>query len=273
MGKLEKTLLKLRQNFNEALTKHHRIVILQQYTFFVTLVLKKMSNNSKWQHYFITSTVNNIMNWIRTYGYSDDLAISLCNFLMYFLEQVLPDFSGTFTPMLPTVVNSLKYFHKNVNSVKEICIQILSFLIEKNCCYLMEAIEKIDSFPDTPDFKTIHNIHCNIKYGTSEVNLQKEIDLFLQNTDSSTGCDALVHLKDTLHKQKNALRRMFDKLEKQEKNIAGECNISLLHNLIATLVKMGHSTDEKVLTISIIVLENTLFSPYSILHYSRKVFY
>lgn len=247
LSKLEKTLLNLKQNFNKAFRRQNKIIALHQYTFFLMLVLKKMNENSKWQYYLITNTVHNLINWIHNPKHSDDITISLCSFLLHFLRQVIPDFSGIFSPLLPTVINSLKYFHKNLSSVKDICMKIMSFLIEKNCCHLMDAIEKIDTFPDSPEYNKIRSIHFNIKYGKSEANLQKEIDFFLQNQDSSRGCDALIHLREMLCKQKHALERMFDKLDKQKKELFQDCEGSLILSLIATLVKMANSNDEKVI--------------------------
>lgn len=246
LSKLEKTLRSLKHNVYEALTNQGKMKALHQYIFFLSLLLGKMNEHSTWQHYFMKDTIYCLINLIHNFKGSRTISISVSNFLMYFLKQVVPDFSDTFSPMLAITINSLKYFYKILNPVKEMCLQMIHFLIVDNSCHLMDAIEKLDNFPISPEFDRIRTVHSSIKYGNSEANLEQEITFFLQHQDLSTRLDSLVHLRNALFKQKNMLNRLYDKLLRH-RGFSEDCEVSLLHRLIATLAKMCCSANEKVI--------------------------
>lgn len=246
LSKLEKTFLKLKENIYEALTNQSRLKALHHYTFFVSLVLEKMNENSTWQDYFLKDTIYTLLNLIHNFKHSNDLIISVANFLMIFLKKIVSDFSGTFSFLLPVTINSLKHFYKTLSSIKDVCMEMMNFLIVDNSCFLMDVIEKLDNFPNNADFEKIRIVHSNIKYGKMEITLEKEIESFLQHRDHSTRLDSLIHLKNVLSEQKTALKQIGDQVETQN-GFSEDCENSLLHRLIAALVNMSNSTDEKVI--------------------------
>lgn len=245
LSKLDKTLLSLKNKIFEAVTNQNRIKAIHQYTFFLSLVIENMNENSRWRHYFIKDTIYYVINLIHNLKNSDHILTLICNFLMAFLKQIVPEFCETFCPMLQITINSLKYFYKTLDSVKELCLNMMHFLIVENSCHLMESIEKLDNFPNTPEFDGIRTVHSNIRYGNRKPNLEQEINFFLQHHDVSTRFDSLVHLRNTLSEQKHVLKHMYDKLQDQ-RGFSEDCEVSLLHRLIAMLANMSCSTNEKV---------------------------
>lgn len=246
LNQLESAVLCLKQNIYDSLTNQNKFKALHQYTFFVTLVLKEMKHDSKWQHYFIKDTIHTLINLIHNYSDSEKIFISVCNFLMEFVQHIVPDFSETFSPLLSMTVNNLKYFYKNLDCVKALCLQLMHFMIVENSCQLMDAIEKLDNFPDVPEFASIRTVHTSIKYGMSKPTLEKEITSFLEHQDVSTKFDSLVNLRKVLANHNDELKRMYDELQRH-RQFSEICEISLLHRLITVLVNMGRSNNEKVI--------------------------
>lgn len=171
-----------------------------------------MHENSKWQHYFVRDTIYTLINWIYIVETSEEILISLCYFLISFVKKIVSDFPAAFGPLLTTTVNCLKYLYKTQEPVKQICLELMNFLIVENSCILMDAIEKLDNLPNVTEFDKIRTVHSKIKYGNSETNLDKEIEFFLHQ-DNSTTLDILIHLRISLSKQKHILKHLCDKLE------------------------------------------------------------
>lgn len=245
MSKLERTLFILKQNFHDAITDQSKFKAIHQYSFFLQLVFNEMNKNSKWQHYFMRDTIYTLINWIHMVEESEKILTTICCLLMSCIKQIMPDFCTAFAPLLSTTVNCLKYLYRTHETLKNLCWELMNYFIVDGACILMDAIEKLDNFPNIPEFETIRMVHFKIKYGNSEASLDKEIEFFLQHQDQSTRLDSLIHLRNALSKQKKVLKHLCDELEKQ-RGFTEDCESSILHRLIATLVKISYSTDEKV---------------------------
>lgn len=221
-----------------------------------------MKKHSKWQHYFVRDTIYTLINWIHIAEDSEDILTTICYFLSSCIKNIALEFSSAFAPLLSTIINCQKYLYTTHESVKHICLELFNYLIVDGACILMDAIEKLHNFPNTPEFETIRTVHFKIKYGNSEASLDREIEFFLQHQDQSTRLGSLIHLRMALSKQKIVLKHLCDDLERK-REFTEDCETSILHRLIATLIQMSYSTEEEVLftflLVFIIVKINYIF--------------
>lgn len=209
------------------------------------MVVQNMTVSSSWQYYFIRDTIHSLLNLIENYKNLPVFMTAVCRYLAIYLKLILPTYSETFGNFLTVTINSLKSFSFLSSTIHQICIEIMRFLIVENSCHLMDAIEKLDSFPQHPDFESIRNVHQRIKYGNTQASLEEEIRYFLQHEDLSTRQDSLIYLKNMLSKEKIQLTELYENLHNM-RGFSEDCEKSLLHRFVSVLAKMSCSTNEKV---------------------------
>ncbi|KAJ8933927.1 hypothetical protein NQ314_013683 [Rhamnusium bicolor] len=245
LSKLEKILLSLKLNIYNVFTTDDKLKSFHRYVVWINIVLDSLQCNSSFQYFFIRDTTYTLINLIENHKDNSNFTTGVCKVLDSFFKKILPSFAETFETFLIFTVNSLKNYSIQINSISDICIEILRFLIVQNACHLMSSIEKLDNFPQQPKFESIRIVHTNIKYGKNGASLEDEINSFLQHEDLSTRQDSLVHLRNTLSKEKVQLKKLYDKLQ-YIRGFSEDCEKSLLHRLICMLAKMSCSANENV---------------------------
>lgn len=106
----------------------------------------------------------------------------MCFCFKSFLQQILPDCSKEFLPILNHVVTTLLPFcTDDTVTVSKMSFEILTFLIVEQKTELMTSIANLDNFPVGPLFEEMRESHALCKYKHEEFSLKDEIEHFLQN--------------------------------------------------------------------------------------------
>ncbi|XP_060527564.1 serine-protein kinase ATM isoform X2 [Cylas formicarius] len=244
LHKIQRIILELQLNIDSAIADQ-KIKNFHRYTVFVSLLMTNLNGNSNFLVYVLRDTIYFVIHLIKNNIAEATLGSACIKYLSTFLRGVLPLYAKHLEIFLMFVVNSLKNFALTNAYISKQCIDVLEFLLIENAVPLVKAIEKLDAFPQTEEFKGIRSVHNKIKYGKKEVTLEHEIKCFLEYDDMATRQDSLVYLKSVLAKEKEQLKTLFDKLA----NIQGfseHCENSLLHKLVSVLVKMSCFPNESL---------------------------
>ncbi|KAJ8917850.1 hypothetical protein NQ315_010763 [Exocentrus adspersus] len=239
----ERILLALKVDVYKASTTDNKIKAFHRYAVWIMTVLDCLDTKHDSHYFFIRDTIYALINLIENHKEATSFITAVVKFAGIFLRKVLPKFCSAFEDFLTFTVNSLKDFAATLSVISDECVEILHFLIVKNACHLMTAIEKLDKFPQNAKFQSIQNVHTKIKYGNTQASLVDEINFFLQHEDVSTRQDSLVHLRNILSKEKRQLKALYKELEMLG-GFSEDCENSILHRLICMLAKMSCSSNE-----------------------------
>ncbi|KAL1501124.1 hypothetical protein ABEB36_006509 [Hypothenemus hampei] len=237
--KIQNILLKLQSNIYATTTDEQLKRTFHHYTIIVNMILQSLDPNSEIIVFFIRDTLHYLVQSILN-KHLEKICQAIVRFMNEFLQKLLPKCSKEFEPFLKFVVNTIKNVAIESESLLPPCKKILEFLVISNESDLSSTIAKLDNFPNNEDFKAIKDVHNRIKYFEKKLCLKEEIEIFLDYTDAATKHDSLVHLKSILANEKAQLNALHDELLNET------TENSLLHKLIATLIKMSAFPNEKI---------------------------
>lgn len=171
---------------------------LFQYLCLFEIIMKKMTNSGSSKLYFIRGFVFFIVNIIVADHSSYRLKKAALSAFNYYFDTILNLGTDIFKDYLSDLARS---FVSLVESVKESdirasCLGVLKRLICDNHLHFEESIEKLDSFPNTPDYDDLRQIHNKYHRQHCSDGLRGDIENFLR--DFNRGADGLRSFKNSV---------------------------------------------------------------------------
>ncbi|KAB0793612.1 hypothetical protein PPYR_13232 [Photinus pyralis] len=247
--KSHKILMRLISKVHRSYSEEEKIITFHRFTFFIDALAPHMKQCNNLNTYLIRTISYTLIHLIES-DYKNNLVIntfySKC--LRSFLRGILPQNSKTLEKCLIDFVAILVPISKVDNDLGNECMQLLHCLIVDHALLFKDTIKRLDPFPTDAKYNQIRSMYCDVKYSGEVFTLKNEIEHFLTTGilmgNAGNRTEGLLHLKKRLTDQKEELKEMYDSLHCM-RGFSEDCQNSLLHQLVCTLVKLSLSSDKK----------------------------
>uniref|UniRef100_A0A8C8F0W8 non-specific serine/threonine protein kinase n=1 Tax=Oncorhynchus tshawytscha TaxID=74940 RepID=A0A8C8F0W8_ONCTS len=217
---IQRILLAVCQKAAETINAYERHRILLMYHLFVSLLLKEVKDGlgGAWAFVLrdiIYTLIHHINSRLgvnldevssRSFSLCCDLLTSVCRTAVQFcddaVESHLQVIVGTLTAQVTTQL-----------AISQQVLSLLKFLVVESQDKLKSAIQKLEPFPDRPEFRELRAVQHTLKYSTGKFTLRQEIAHFLSvaSCDSLplTRLEGLKDLRRQLHNNKSQIRPLL----------------------------------------------------------------
>ncbi|XP_034946679.1 serine-protein kinase ATM [Chelonus insularis] len=242
---LQQVLLMLSNNIYESPMIEHKLLTFHQYAFFCNYLIQEISKVTfdTMAMFFLKDICYTLLHLINKE--TEKLSNIIAGFFYTILKTSLPSRSEEISRILDFIVVSLISAIQK-NKIDDIGLKIIHFLITYSTDPIKLAVLKLDKFPSDSCFDKIRSIHSANKHFVGDLNLQKEIKIFLdlKNEKITTyNYEVISELAKVLHDKKDELIQMYKDLEKLH-GFTEDCRSSLLHRLIYKLMKLTENSNE-----------------------------
>ncbi|GLV35047.1 telomere fusion [Carabus blaptoides fortunei] len=248
-NKLEHIILTVTMNLHKTQTFEEKLILLHRYSVLVDCIIPEIQLQNALKIFLIRSITYNLINLIKLYNNNEVLlSIVACKYFKIFCEKCLPFCATIFEKLMVLIISTLVPIAKLDTQLGDECLKVLNFLIVDNSKYLYNSIGSLDPFPQDAKFDKIQQIYEKIKYGNDSFTLEQEIVHFLNASgglDMTDRTEGLQHLKIQLSTKKSELAKLYADLHKL-RGFCGDCEESILHQLICMLVKLTSSFNSRV---------------------------
>uniref|UniRef100_A0A8C7HIJ7 non-specific serine/threonine protein kinase n=1 Tax=Oncorhynchus kisutch TaxID=8019 RepID=A0A8C7HIJ7_ONCKI len=216
---IQRILLAVCQKAAETINAYERHRILLMYHLFVSLLLKEVKDGlgGAWA-FVLRDIIYTLIHHInsrpaqldevssRSFSLCCDLLTSVCRTAVQFcddaVESHLQVIVGTLTAQVTTQL-----------AISQQVLSLLKFLVVESQDKLKSAIQKLEPFPDRPEFRELRAVQHTLKYSTGKFTLRQEIAHFLSvaSCDSLplTRLEGLKDLRRQLHNNKSQIRPLL----------------------------------------------------------------
>lgn len=242
---VQKVLIFLVEDVERASIADDKLHAFYKYVAFVE-VLTKTTRQSMFRNiamFVVRDVIHTLVSFIRSCA-NRKMKEAILKCLQKLLRNYILEFNDILSEFLNTITIMCKPLA--LEGFKE-ALEILKFLICDNCGKLYSAISTLDPFPNEAIFEEINSMLDKRK---REFTSLEEIMRNFLEVAKKKKCDveALKHLRSVLTLRKKDLKEMFDDLKKL-RGFSEDCNNSLIHQLIYTLIEL---TGYKNLLVSIL---------------------
>uniref|UniRef100_A0A674EVG6 non-specific serine/threonine protein kinase n=1 Tax=Salmo trutta TaxID=8032 RepID=A0A674EVG6_SALTR len=232
---IQRILLAVCQKAAEMINAYERHRILLMYHLFVSLLLKEVKDGlgGAWA-FVLRDIIYTLIHHInsrpaqldevsgRSFSLCCDLLTSVCRTAVQFCDDAVESH-------LQVIVGTLTAQVTNQLAISQQVLSLLKFLVVESQDKLKSAIQKLEPFPDRPEFRELRAVQHTLKYSTGKFTLRQEIAHFL----SVASCDSLPltrleGLKD--------LRRQLHNNKSQIRPLLRECLVDPAESVLVLLV-------------------------------------
>uniref|UniRef100_A0A674EX52 non-specific serine/threonine protein kinase n=1 Tax=Salmo trutta TaxID=8032 RepID=A0A674EX52_SALTR len=223
---IQRILLAVCQKAAEMINAYERHRILLMYHLFVSLLLKEVKDGlgGAWA-FVLRDIIYTLIHHInsrpaqldevsgRSFSLCCDLLTSVCRTAVQFCDDAVESH-------LQVIVGTLTAQVTNQLAISQQVLSLLKFLVVESQDKLKSAIQKLEPFPDRPEFRELRAVQHTLKYSTGKFTLRQEIAHFLSvaSCDSLplTRLEGLKDLRRQLHNNKSQIRPLLRELDPAE---------------------------------------------------------
>ncbi|KAM9452589.1 serine-protein kinase ATM isoform 3-T3 [Salvelinus alpinus] len=216
---IQRILLAVCQKAAETINAYERHRILLMYYLFVSLLLKEVKDGlgGAWA-FVLRDIIYTLIHHInsrpaqldevssRSFSLCCDLLTSVCRTAVQFCDDAVESH-------LQVIVGTLTAQVTNQLAISQQVLSLLKFLVVESQDKLKSAIQKLEPFPDRPEFRELRAVQHTLKYSTGKFTLRQEIAHFLSvaSCDSLplTRLEGLKDLRRQLHNNKSQIRPLL----------------------------------------------------------------
>uniref|UniRef100_A0A4W5QBQ1 non-specific serine/threonine protein kinase n=1 Tax=Hucho hucho TaxID=62062 RepID=A0A4W5QBQ1_9TELE len=234
---IQRILLAVCQKAAETINAYEKHRILLMYHLFVSLLLKEVKDGlgGAWA-FVLRDIIYTLIHHInsrpaqldevssRSFSLCCDLLTSVCRTAVQFCDDAVESH-------LQVIVGTLTAQVTNQLAISQQVLSLLKFLVVESQDKLKSAIQKLEPFPDRPEFRELRAVQHTLKYRTGKFTLRQEIAHFLSvaSCDSLplTRLEGLKDLRRQLHNNKSQIRPLL-----RESDPAESVLVRLVLNLL-----------------------------------------
>uniref|UniRef100_A0A4W5QBE2 non-specific serine/threonine protein kinase n=1 Tax=Hucho hucho TaxID=62062 RepID=A0A4W5QBE2_9TELE len=216
---IQRILLAVCQKAAETINAYEKHRILLMYHLFVSLLLKEVKDGlgGAWA-FVLRDIIYTLIHHInsrpaqldevssRSFSLCCDLLTSVCRTAVQFCDDAVESH-------LQVIVGTLTAQVTNQLAISQQVLSLLKFLVVESQDKLKSAIQKLEPFPDRPEFRELRAVQHTLKYRTGKFTLRQEIAHFLSvaSCDSLplTRLEGLKDLRRQLHNNKSQIRPLL----------------------------------------------------------------